>query len=88
MIIFVRPRTEPDVEARLGITATRKVGNAVVRNRMRRMVREAFRRHRHDIPPWNVVVNVHAKAVTARAEQIEQELVRLLDRARRKLSNR
>lgn len=32
---------------RLGVTVTRKVGQAVVRNRIKRWVREAFRRERH-----------------------------------------
>ena len=31
---------------RVGITVTRKVGNAVERNRVKRVVREVFRRHR------------------------------------------
>lgn len=34
-----------DGEARLGITVTRKVGNAVVRNRVRRRLKEAVRVH-------------------------------------------
>lgn len=35
---------------RLGITVTRKVGNAVVRNRIKRLVREVFRQHRARLP--------------------------------------
>lgn len=38
-------------DTRLGITVTRKVGNAVVRNRIKRLVREVFRQHRAQLPP-------------------------------------
>lgn len=37
--------------ARLGITVSGKVGNAVVRNRIKRQVREMFRRRRAALPP-------------------------------------
>lgn len=35
---------------RLGITVTKKVASAVGRNRIKRVVREVFRRHRHQVP--------------------------------------
>lgn len=34
---------------RLGVITTRKLGNAVVRARARRLLREAFRLHQHDL---------------------------------------
>lgn len=36
-------------ETRLGITVSSKVGNAVVRNRIKRCLREFFRRRRHEL---------------------------------------
>ena len=53
-MVFVSRRA-PDASAepqptRLGITVTRKIGNAVVRNRIKRLVREVFRQHRQQLP--------------------------------------
>jgi ribonuclease P protein component len=42
--------------ARLGITVTRKVGNAVRRNRIKRLVREWFRRRQRDLGACDLVV--------------------------------
>ena len=46
--------------ARLGITVTRRVGGAVLRNRVKRCFRDIFRRHRADLlPQLDIVINVH-----------------------------
>jgi ribonuclease P protein component len=49
---------------RIGITVSSKVANAVVRNRVKRWVREAFRAARVDWPAVDVVVIARAGAPT------------------------
>jgi len=49
-IVLLKPRPD-DRPARLGITVTRKFGNAVARNRAKRLLREVFRRSQELFPP-------------------------------------
>jgi ribonuclease P protein component len=41
---------------RLGVTVSRRVGNAIVRNRVKRRIREWFRRERETLPAGSEVV--------------------------------
>jgi ribonuclease P protein component len=54
-LVFVRDRGD-DGATRLGITVTRGVGNAVRRNRIKRLVREWFRCRRYELGPCDLVV--------------------------------
>ena len=42
-VLLVRDRDDGDPAMRLGITVTKKIGNAVIRNRMKRRFRELAR---------------------------------------------
>lgn len=59
VIALARKRSDSGATAasgRLGITVTKKVGNAVVRNRIRRFVREWMRLHGWVPGGWDMVV--------------------------------
>ena len=61
---------------RLGITATRKVGGAVVRNRAKRMIRECFRQNRSEFTPaMDIVVNVYRSLPEKEFAEVERELL-------------
>lgn len=65
---------------RLGLTVGRKVGGAVVRNRVKRRVREIYRRwsERSRLPALDLVVHAKPSAGSASFAELERELERLL----------
>ncbi|MEX2196049.1 MAG: ribonuclease P protein component [Thermoleophilaceae bacterium] len=42
LVVYAFPRADADADARLGVSVGRRVGGAVERNRMKRLLREAF----------------------------------------------
>ena len=66
---------------RLGITVTRRVGNAVRRNRIKRRLRDVFRRNQmHLAPNVDLVVNAHASIDVTDSAAIEAEFLRTFRR--------
>lgn len=88
LTVFVRPNgIDRD---RVGITITKRVGNAVVRNTVRRRLREIFRveapgRGLSD-EGYDLVVNVKDVAREAPFETLRGEVVKQLERLQRKRS--
>ena len=63
---------------RLGITVTRKIGGAVERNRVKRRVREVFRRDpRHLLPDHDVIVIAKQSAADVPFADVRRELTTL-----------
>jgi len=68
--------------SRVGFITSRRLGNAVARNRVRRRLREIVRRHQHDLRQdfWIVLV-ARRDAVKASYRALEDEWLRLARRA-------
>jgi ribonuclease P protein component len=76
---------------RLGLAISRKAGNAVARNRIKRMLREAFRLLQHELPgDYDLVVAVrpHPRATLADYQRWLTEAMHKADRHWRRRSAR
>jgi ribonuclease P protein component len=69
--------------ARVGVTVSSKVGNAVERNRVKRWIREFVRRHKGDLPTGEMVLVAKSSAAGAEHAAVDRDLEQTLARARR-----
>lgn len=82
-LLEMRDRKEPDTAARVGFTVTKKHGNAVERNRMRRRLKEAVR-----LSAGFAMEPGHDYVIVARRDILHASFAELKDRLRERISNR
>lgn len=75
-------RLPPGSSARVGVVTSGKLGNAVVRSRARRLLREAFRLHRFDLAgPVDLVLVARASIVGRGFAEVEKDFLTLMRKA-------
>jgi ribonuclease P protein component len=76
-VVFSRPNGES--RSRFGTSVKKALGGAVVRNRIRRRIREILRRNISEIPSgWDLVIHPRRSVAQASFVPLEAELLGLL----------
>lgn len=78
IIVYTPGRGE---RTRLGITVTKKVGRAVIRNRLKRLCREYFRLNRHRLTgKWDINIITKKEAAKLSSKAFFSSLQKIFDR--------
>lgn len=80
LVLYARPnRTGGN---RVGITASKKLGKAVVRNRVRRRLREVYRLNEERFAPgWDIVVVARSRCISADFKKLTGAYLSLAEKA-------
>ena len=69
--------------SRLGVVTSKKIGNAVVRSRARRLLREVFRWHQHKLlPPVDIVLVARNSIAGKTCADVEHDFLNAAKQAR------
>jgi len=85
LMLHYQPRlAEGLIEARLGVVVGKKLlKRAVDRNRVKRIIREQFRRERRNLPACDLIVRLAVKAAPLDGKLVAGDFLALLEKLRR-----
>lgn len=80
LVLYARPNHS--AANRVGITVGKKLGKAVVRNRVRRRLREVYRLHEEQFKPgWDLVVVARSRCIQASFDKLTAAYLALAQKA-------
>lgn len=81
LVMYVLKNEKTNGSCRIGISASKKVGNSIVRHRIARVLRECFRLHRDDLKSgYDIVVIARQPAAALGYEDMSRAYMELCSR--------
>jgi ribonuclease P protein component len=86
LLIFAAPNFVPST--RIGLSVSRKHGNSVIRHRIKRLLREAYRLEQHGLPEGLDLVLIPRLGAVSSVDDYRRSLSKLVPRLARRLAER
>lgn len=77
--IYIKENSEAD-HFRLAVSVSKKIGNAVVRNRNKRLIRQAFTELESQILPYDIFVIAKSGVIELSFSEIKSQILMLLNK--------
>ena len=79
-IIYIMKNSEAK-HFRLAMSVSKKIGNAVVRNRQKRLIKQVITQHKNEILPFDIFVIARANVINLTFDEVESNIIYLLNKA-------